>query len=72
MAASGRTSRPRGRVSINPLVHIDLIGTVAVPLLMILMAPAGFFIGWANLIGYNVTASLLTKPESAWSISTGI
>jgi len=27
-----------------------------------------FFIGWANLIGYNVTASLLTKPESAWTI----
>jgi Na+/proline symporter len=27
-----------------------------------------FFIGWANLIGYNVTASLLTKPESAWSV----
>ena len=26
-----------------------------------------FFIGWANLIGYNVTASLLTKPESAWT-----
>ncbi len=26
-----------------------------------------FFIGWANLIGYNVTASLLTKPEVAWT-----
>jgi len=26
-----------------------------------------FFIGWANLIGYNVTASLLTKPETAWT-----
>jgi len=27
-----------------------------------------FFIGWANLIGYNVTASLLTKSESAWTV----
>jgi len=26
-----------------------------------------FFIGWANLIGYNVTASLLPKPESSWT-----
>jgi solute:Na+ symporter, SSS family len=26
-----------------------------------------FFIGWANLIGYNVTASLLTKPEASYT-----
>ena len=25
------------------------------------------FIGWGNLVGYNVTASLLPKPESAWT-----
>ena len=27
-----------------------------------------FFIGWANLIGYNVTASLLTKPEASYTV----
>jgi SSS family solute:Na+ symporter len=26
------------------------------------------FIGWGNLVGYNVTASLLPKPESAWTV----
>jgi len=25
------------------------------------------FIGWGNLVGYNVTASLLPKPETAWT-----
>jgi len=25
------------------------------------------FIGWGNLVGYNVTASLLPKPEPAWT-----
>jgi Na+/proline symporter len=25
------------------------------------------FIGWGNLVGYNVTASLLPKPEAAWT-----
>jgi Na+/proline symporter len=28
-----------------------------------------FFIGWANLIGYNVTASLLTKPAASYTIA---
>ena len=27
------------------------------------------FIGWGNLVGYNVTASLLPKPEAAWTAS---
>jgi solute:Na+ symporter, SSS family len=26
-----------------------------------------FFIGWANLIGYNVTSTLLPKPESSYT-----
>ncbi len=42
------TARSQGRVSLNPLVHIDLLGTVLLPLLMIFWAPAGFFVGWAK------------------------
>jgi Zn-dependent protease len=42
------TAHSQGRVSLNPLVHIDLLGTVALPLLMIFMAPGGFFVGWAK------------------------
>ena len=42
------TAHSQGRVSLNPLVHIDLIGTVVLPLLMIFVAPAGFFVGWAK------------------------
>ena len=40
-------------MSFNPLVHIDLIGTVVVPLLLILMAPGGFFAGWAKPVPVN-------------------
>jgi Zn-dependent protease len=47
------TALSQGRVSINPLVHMDLIGSVAVPLLMIFMAPGGFFIGWAKPVPVN-------------------
>jgi Zn-dependent protease len=47
------TAHSQGRVSLNPLVHIDLIGTVALPLLLIFMAPGGFLLGWAKPVPVN-------------------
>ena len=48
------TAKLQGRCSINPLVHIDLIGTVILPLLMILAPGAGrFLIGWAKPVPVN-------------------
>jgi Zn-dependent protease len=49
------TARLQGRVSLNPLVHIDPIGTVLLPLLMIFL-PTGasrFMIGWAKPVPVN-------------------
>jgi Zn-dependent protease len=49
------TARLQGRVSLNPLVHIDPIGTVLLPLMMIFM-PTGasrFMIGWAKPVPVN-------------------
>jgi Zn-dependent protease len=48
------TARLQGRVSLNPLVHIDPIGTVLLPLVMIFMPGAGrFLIGWARPVPVN-------------------
>lgn len=40
------TARSLGRISLNPLVHIDVIGTVVLPLLMIFTGVP--LIGWAK------------------------
>ena len=53
MKCGDDTALSQGRVSLNPLVHIDLIGTVVVPLLLIFMAPGGFFAGWAKPVPVN-------------------
>jgi len=38
-----------GRVTLNPIKHIDLIGTIIIPLFMLLMPGYGqFLIGWAK------------------------
>jgi Zn-dependent protease len=48
------TARLQGRVSLNPLVHIDPIGTVLLPLVMILIPGAGrFLVGWAKPVPVN-------------------
>ena len=41
------TAKNKGRLSINPIVHIDPIGTILVPALL-LITHAGFMFGWAK------------------------
>jgi Zn-dependent protease len=48
------TAKLEGRVSLNPLVHIDLIGTVIIPLAMIFLTAGGFLIGWAKPVPVNI------------------
>lgn len=44
------TARLQGRLTLNPLKHIDPIGSIVVPLLTSL---AGFTFGWAKPVPYN-------------------
>jgi len=46
------TARLEGRLTMNPLAHIDPFGTVILPLLC-LMLPGGFFLGWAKPVPVN-------------------
>lgn len=45
------TAQMLGRVSLNPLRHIDLLGTVVLPLGMFLLT--GFIFGWAKPVPVN-------------------
>ena len=49
------TAKLQGRVSLNPLVHIDPIGTVVLPLIMIFASPGlgRFLVGWAKPVPVN-------------------
>jgi Zn-dependent protease len=55
MKCGDDTAKVMGRVSLNPIVHIDPIGTVLLPLVMIFVPGAGkFLIGWAKPVPVNV------------------
>ncbi len=57
------TARQEGRLTLNPLKHIDLIGTVIVPLLLLLFA--GFVFGWAKPVPVNWSNLRHPKRDSA-------
>jgi Zn-dependent protease len=46
------TARMAGRLSLNPFVHIDPVGSVLVPALLFI-SNAGFLFGWAKPVPYN-------------------
>lgn len=45
------TAKALGRITINPIKHIDLIGTVIVPLVLVVLG--GFVFGWAKPVPVN-------------------
>lgn len=45
------TAKYAGRLNLNPLKHVDLIGSIAVPAIMFFTA--GFAFGWAKPVPYN-------------------
>ncbi|MCK9491229.1 MAG: site-2 protease family protein [Sulfurimonas sp.] len=52
------TAKNAGRLSINPLIHVDLVGTIIVPatmyfLPMLLGGESGFLFGWAKPVPIN-------------------
>jgi Zn-dependent protease len=53
------TAKSAGRLSINPLVHIDPMGSIFVPLMtyylpVLLFGTAGFLFGWAKPVPVNM------------------
>lgn len=53
------TSRLQGRCSLNPIVHMDMIGTVVLPLIAVFLSAsgsglAGFIIGWGKPVPVNL------------------
>jgi Zn-dependent protease len=53
------TARDQGRVTLNPVAHIDPIGTIALPLIAVALGAMGsglssFIIGWGRPVPVNI------------------
>jgi Zn-dependent protease len=65
-----RTAESLGRVTLNPLKHVDPVGTVLVPgILMLLHAP--FLFGWAKPVPVNFGNLRNPKRDMFWVAAAG-
>ena len=63
------TAEMLGRISLNPIKHIDPIGTLLVPALT--LAIGGFFFGWAKPVPVNFNNLRKPKTDMIWVAAAG-
>lgn len=63
------TAYAAGRISLNPLRHIDPIGTILLPLLTLFVG--GILFGWAKPVPVNFAALRRPKQDMLWVALAG-
>lgn len=63
------TAYQQGRISLNPLRHIDPVGTILLPLLT--LAVGGILFGWAKPVPVNFAALRHPKKDMLWVALAG-
>jgi Zn-dependent protease len=63
------SARMMGRLTLNPLKHIDLVGTIIVP--AFLYFTSGFIFGWAKPVPINFRALRSPKRDMLWVAVAG-
>ena len=70
-----RTAQKLGRITVNPLRHIDLVGTIIVPLAILLLTKlsggAGILFGWAKPVPVNFGHLRRPKQDMLWVAAAG-
>ena len=64
------TAKLQGRLTMNPLAHIDPFGTVILPLICLLL-PGGFFLGWAKPVPIDPRAMRQPRRDMALVAAAG-
>ncbi|MDH4174414.1 MAG: site-2 protease family protein [Betaproteobacteria bacterium] len=69
------TAYAQGRISLNPFRHIDLVGTIVVPIAILVAAKLagapGYLFGWAKPVPVNYSALKRPKQNMMWVAAAG-
>jgi len=65
------TAHAQGRISLNPIRHIDIVGTVVVPLVILVLSSGKFLFGWAKPVPVNYSALRKPRQHMAWVAAAG-
>ncbi|HEY5649530.1 MAG TPA: site-2 protease family protein, partial [Nitrospiria bacterium] len=65
------TARLMGRLTLNPLPHIDLIGTVLMPIVLLVVSKGSFMFGYAKPVPVNFMNLRRPKQDMVWVAAAG-
>lgn len=65
------TAHAQGRISLNPARHIDILGTIVVPLVILFLSGYKFLFGWAKPVPVNYSALRKPRQHMAWVAAAG-
>ncbi|MDA0224560.1 MAG: site-2 protease family protein [Proteobacteria bacterium] len=65
------TAHAQRRITLNPMRHVDAIGTVLVPLAILLVSGGKFLFGWAKPVPVNYSALRRPRQHMAWVAAAG-
>jgi len=69
------TAYAQGRISLNPARHIDLVGTIIVPVAILVLTKlaggAGMLFGWAKPVPVNYSALRRPRQHMMWVAAAG-
>ncbi len=65
------TAWQAGRISLNPLHHIDLVGTILVPASILLLSGGDFLFGWAKPVPVDFGRLRRPKQDMLWVAAAG-
>ena len=65
------TAYQAGRITLNPMKHIDVVGTLIVPAVLLLASGGKMAFGWAKPVPVNFAALRNPKKDMFWVAAAG-
>ncbi|HLO61944.1 MAG TPA: site-2 protease family protein [Azonexus sp.] len=65
------TAWQMGRISLNPLRHIDLVGTIIIPIAILLFSGGAFLFGYAKPVPVDFSRLRHPKKDMFWVAAAG-
>lgn len=65
------TAAALGRITLNPLKHIDLVGTIIIPIVLLILTKGAFAFGYAKPVPVNFAKLQNPKKDMLWVALAG-
>ena len=65
------TAYQAGRITLNPIRHIDLMGTIIIPVLILIASEGKYAFGWAKPVPVNFDRLRNPKRDMLWVAAAG-